>query len=519
MLLYVQLMAVIINYDLYNIREWVILFVWIPLLTVPYIYTRKKVIYKAAVILCFMEGLLAVTHWLILKGPPTATSLFVLSNTNYDETKEFIQLKFTFRLLLLIPFLILFYWAVRKSPEVTPHPKRNLIICLVLVFSIVFIGENTVHGRLVRKGVPQATKALLSYFEEMKSFQRLNKRSVRKMHTTISENRNRQHVFVLILGESCNRNHLSLYGYHRETTPKLDKRNDLIIYRNAVAPYSNTIGAVLSAITESNLENKMPYDKGVSLIDVFHSAGFKTYWLSNQPPLGVWDSPIFNFAQTADEVLFVNSAGNSSFENTYAISYDDKVLSPFSKALNEEATDKFIVLHLMGSHSAYLKRYPPSFNIFKSDSDEKSKLINEYDNSVVYTDYILDSLFNLLHSYSAINTNSVCAAIYLADHGENVYDENGNAGHDYAGSLPKSNVEVPFVVWLSTTYKTENSEKLKDIIAHSNAPFVTDDLFHSVLDLNNIQCNCYSKQRSVFNAGFNFKRKRILEDGLDYDLK
>src|SRR5436853_5501709 len=171
---------------------------------------------------------------------------------------------------------------------------------------------------------------------------------------------------------------MSLYNYFKKTDPRLEKRNDIIVYKNVVSAYSNTLNALLSALTESNLENKMSFDKSISLIDVFHSSGFKTIWLSNQSPIGVWDNAIYNLAQTSDISIFVNNNGNTSFESTYLSSYDEQLFGPFYSAIKDTAKDKFIVIHLMGSHSAYSKRYPPEFNKFNNYKTRREKLINEY---------------------------------------------------------------------------------------------------------------------------------------------
>jgi heptose-I-phosphate ethanolaminephosphotransferase len=200
-------------------------------------------------------------------------------------------------------------------------------------------------------------------------------------------------------------------------------------------------------------------------------------------------------------------------------SYDDKLFEPFSSALDDKSKNKFIVLHLMGSHTSYSKRYPASFDHFVEYDSPKAKHINQYDNSVLYNDYIVDSLLTIIRSYAEKNNDAICNAIYLSDHGEDVYDVNNDAGHYYSGSMPKPNVEIPFVVWLSPKYQQTDSAKVQTILSNTNAPYVSDDLFHSVIDLNDIQCEYYEKQRSLFNAEFNAKRKRILEDGYDYDAK
>lgn len=517
MVAYTQFAGLCINYEVYDSREIVILLCWIPLFTLPYFFTEKKIIYRIVVVLFFLEGFISLCHFIVLKGPLTASSLFILLNTNGNEAMEFLELKSGWSMLLILPYIVLFIVALRNVPQVQRDPKDKYVILLILLCSLGFLSENLVNGRLVRKGIPQTAEAFISFSDELRSYKALKERKIRSVDATFSSRA--EQVFVLIIGESCSRRHMSLYNYSRKTTPKLEARNDLLVYRNVVSGYSNTLSSVLAMLTESNLENRMSIDKSVSLLDVFHSAGFKTFWLSNQSPIGIWDNGIYNLAQTADVCRFVNNNGNSSFESTYLASFDEKLFEPFGAALSSGRGNKLIVLHLMGSHSAYSRRYPGAYDKFTDASSGREKLINEYDNSVLYSDFVVDSLLNMLSAYSRANRQSNCSAVYLSDHGENVYDENENAGHDYSGSLPKVNVEVPFIVWLSPAAKTAYSDKLKTMELATDLPFVSDDLFHVVIDLNNISYEKLDRKRSLFDPGFNFKRKRILEDNMDYDLK
>ncbi len=292
-------------------------------------------------------------------------------------------------------------------------------------------------------------------------------------------------------------------------------RNDIFAFTDVVSPYSNTLNSVLTILSESNLENSIEITKGIDIIDVFHSAGFKTYWISNQSPIGIWDNMVTVFANKSDYKKFVNISSNSSFEATYTTSYDSKLFKPFYDVLNEDVKLKFIVVHLMGSHSSYNKRYPNEYNVFKG-ADSKSKTISEYDNSILYNDCIVDSLLKILE-VNSLGLNNISTAIYLSDHGENVYDELNRVGHDYSKVLPKANVEIPFIVWLSPSYINANDDELKIIESNMSKPYVSDDLFHSIIDLNKINTSVLDKNRSIFSNEFNDRRKRILEDKLDYD--
>lgn len=237
-----------------------------------------------------------------------------------------------------------------------------------------------------------------------------------------------------------------------------------------------------------------------------------------QRAIGVWDNMVTVMANSSDHVEFVNLASNSSFEATYTTSYDGKLLKPFAKVLDDPAARKFIVLHLLGNHSSYKKRYPKAFDEYRGTS-RKSEHIAEYDNSILYTDYVVDSLLTILEQKSSPSQNTLATAIFTSDHGENVYDEQDKVGHDYVGILPKSNVEVPFILWQSGFYKEQFNEKFSGQDSLGNRPFVSDDLFHSIMDLNEIASPYLDLSKSIFSNDFKADRQRILEDGMDYDRK
>ena len=508
----------IIDHELSDSRYIIINLIWLPLFTIPYVLLRKRVIYQFATLIFFLIGFIEISHWIILKGPITITSILVMSNTNLRETIEFFDLKASAGLLILIPYTILFFFSFRYPPKYYPSKVKKYLIGVVLLISVIFIFENAFNGRLVRKGVPQIAKVTFSFWDKINLFREaMQEMAPRKVNANSTFIDNRQ-TFVLIIGESCSRRHMSLYGASRKTNPKLEIRDDLIVYSDVVSPYSNTLNSVLSILSQSNLEHKVSFENSIDIIDIFHSAGFKTYWISNQSPIGIWDNLVTVFAKKSDNFKFVNTTSNSSFEAIFTTSYDSKLFEPFISALNEDVDKKFIVLHLMGSHSSYSKRYPADFDIF-SGANGKQETIAEYDNSILYNDFIIDSLLNIIISNDSLHSNCITSAIYLADHGENVYDELDRVGHDYSNILPKANVEIPFIVWLSPAYLKLNQDKTTIIKSNSNKPFVSDDLFHSIMDLNGIESKYLEEERSVFSGKLNETRQRILEDGKDYDKR
>lgn len=509
--------GLIINPGLSDFREVAIEIIWMLSLTIPFSVFGKKILYYICASACFAHGFVSLVHWLLVGSPVTASSLYILFSTNFNESAEFVDLKGSLSLLLLIPYCWIFILALRFAPKV-PIARHKILIILGGVLVVVFITENALHGCLVRKGTPLIVRAAISYYEEVKLMTAANVFvNTKNLHAS-SPDFSQKQLLVLIIGESLNRSHMSLYGYRRETTPHLKQFPGLIVYDNVVSAYPNTINSILLSLTQSNLENQLNFAKSISLIAIYKAAGFKTFWLSNQCPTGVWDNPVTLFAQKAYIRKFVNISSNSSFESTYNISFDQKLFQPALNALEDTCTKKLVIIHLMGNHNSYAKRFPAAFNRFRDEKSDEAKTIADYDNSVLYNDFVVDSLLKQVKFFSDRN-QVVSAVVYFSDHGENVYDEYGEVGHDFSENMSRFLVEVPFMVWLSPAYQQVYAEKSGVIRQNMHQPFVTDDLFHACNDLMSIETPSFENKRSVFNKDYNNNRSRILADGKDYDQK
>jgi heptose-I-phosphate ethanolaminephosphotransferase len=514
---YSQFVLFYCNSTTFNIRELVTALSWLPLLMSVFYIFKKNSFYYIIFILYTFETFCNVVHTVFLEDQLTASSVFTLLNSNASEVFEFIESKFNYRFLFLIPYFFLAFLAFRTKPSYYLNSKLLFFaVVLSLLFSFAFHYRNYYNNWLLPKSIPSTYKAIVYFNHEIKDFNKFKKRKIIKVNSKIITHNPPKNVSVLVIGESASRNHMSLYGYSKVTNPLLQIRDDIIVYNNVVSPYSSTIPSVLSMLTESNLENKKPIEKSCSVFDVFLSANYKTFWLSNQSPIGLYENAIYNLAQNSNYKLFVNQSSNNSIEAFYTASYDAKLLEPFKAALNDASKNKLIIVHLMGSHATYSKRYPKQFSKLYKAKNSKEQVVNEYDNSILYNDYILNTMFDILKTNAVKNLQTTYSCIYLSDHAENVYDQNNTFGHALRVNLPKS-VEIPFVVWLSNSYKSFYKEKSALIQKNSNLPYVSDDLFHTLLDLNFIICPQYQGRRSIFNESFNRHRKRIIENNYDYD--
>ena len=215
-----------IDSELFDSRYILINIFWIPLFTLPASLFQQKNIYKLATVVYFIAGFVEITHWIILKGPITLTSLLVVSNTNFQEAKDFFDLKASFELLLLIPYTILFLISFRNFPTYYQSKVKPYFLVAISLIFVIFIFENAINGRLVRKGTPQLIKVGFSFIEQRNLYREAMQELAPKTLNASSTFQENQQTVILILGESCNRNHMSLYGAKRNTNPKLKTNNN-----------------------------------------------------------------------------------------------------------------------------------------------------------------------------------------------------------------------------------------------------------------------------------------------------
>ncbi|PWH87039.1 phosphoethanolamine transferase [Brumimicrobium oceani] len=498
-----------LNSDLVATRLIAINFLYQTLFVLFYRAANNVLIYRVGLFIISIISILESLHWIILKGPLSTSSLFVISATNFEESLGFMSIKLDQSLLLIIPLLIISILAFKKKLSEKTNINNPYLYSIFLLVFLAFVIENAVNNRLIRKGVPNFIKVAVTFEQQLDLFKSAKEGKATQKVEAKSEVR--EQTIVLILGESLNRNHMQLYGAEQATTPLLSQREDLLVFDNVVSSYSNTISSVLTSLSETALNNDISLDQGKDVIDVFHSAGFTNYWISNQTPIGVWENLVTVLARKVDHPIFVNLSSSNSMESTLTNSYDELLFKPIQNILQTDDSLKFIVVHTMGNHSSYKNRYPADFDLF-SGKDKQSQIRAEYHNSILYHDHVVDSILNIVDTYCE---NAI--VLYTADHGENVFDEGGNLGHDYAGKLPKSNVEIPFFVWFSDESRTMNKRKIGLSDERKTVPYVTDHLFHTLIDLARIQTPLLIKENSIVNAKFQANRKRILEDGKDYD--
>jgi glucan phosphoethanolaminetransferase (alkaline phosphatase superfamily) len=327
-------------------------------------------------------------------------------------------------------------------------------------------------------------------------------------------------IYVLVIGESSRANRWSLDGYARETNPRLSREPNLVVLRDVISPWTFTTAAVPIITTRKEGTDRSRLIREKSIISLFREAGFRTYWLSSQAQPTSAVSPIGQISAEADERVWANVSTN----NVFGLSRHDGVLLPVLRGvIDRNEKRQFIVLHIMGSHDSYHRRYPDSFNRFQpSMTDEAGgglgpddghvRLRNSYDNSILYTDTIIADVIQALRASAAVS-----ALFYTSDHGESLFDGacqlSGHGGH------ARSNYSVSALAWLSDPYMAMFPAVMPALAANAAKRLSTENTFESLADMAHIDFVGKDASRSVFSTDFR-ERPRYVNAGerqLDWD--
>lgn len=252
-------------------------------------------------------------------------------------------------------------------------------------------------------------------------------------------------LLVLAVGETARSANFSLNGYSRDTNPELEKRN-VISFSNVSSCGTATAVSLPCMFLDVGRDD---YKDGLAksregLLDVLQRAGISIMWADNNSGCkGVCDRvPNHKATQHADAQLC------SSDECK-----DGVLLSEMEGFIKRQEGDAVLVLHYKGSHGpAYYKRYPTQFEKFgpvcetnELDKCEQQEVINAYDNSILYTDYVTAGLIDILAANSKFDT----ALMYVSDHGESL-GEGGLYLHGLPYAMaPDEQTKVPLVLWMS----------------------------------------------------------------------
>lgn len=327
---------------------------------------------------------------------------------------------------------------------------------------------------------------------------------------------------ILILGESFNKHHSSLYGYTLPTNPELEKElNNLYVMTDVVSPHNATSKCLRKLFSFSSQDDDQYWANTPLFPALYKTVGYDVAFLSNQEckegSTSIWNS-INNCLVNESTIQYLYDYVNPS---TYG--YDMDLVEEYGNIPSKDGDRNLVIFHLIGQHVEYNDKYPETEAAFTlSDYEDRKGLtemqketIMHYDNATHYNDKVVASIIDEFRNEDAI-------IVYLSDHSDEVYDYRNHFGRSHEPVISQERAmhqyEVPFMIWVSDIYKETHPVIVEQIQRAVARPFMTDDLPHLMLDLAGINCEWFDPSRSLINDLYNISRKRLLEDSKqDYD--
>lgn len=329
---------------------------------------------------------------------------------------------------------------------------------------------------------------------------------------------------VLIIGESYNRHHASLYGYGQPTTPRQDeraKRGRLVPFTDVVAPWNLTSFVFKYLFSLYTVGDKGEWCDYPLFPELFRKAGYHVTFMTNQ------------FLPQAKEAVYDFSGGfflnnptlsKAMFDtrNSRLYRFDESLLGEYDRLEKENKENNLIIFHLKGQHVDYRTRFPRGRRHFNPEDYERPDLkqkelrvLADYDNAILYNDSVVDQIIRRFEDDDAI-------ILYVPDHGEECY---GDGVHFYGrmhsaeitARLAHEEFDIPFWIWCSHEYMVNHPQLYADIRKARDRRYMTDALPHLLLYLAGISSPHYRDDLNVLSPGYNEARPRILKNTTDYD--
>jgi len=479
--------------------------------------------------------------------------LDALVQTTPKEAFEFAHAFLNFKLIAAFLALLIFVFAAPRL-RVSQRARMKLCRAIKLVFLLsllVFIAHAAFKSYVAKSSKMRASIIIALNKIPIYNFAFVTKdyfgadfKSVRELqagyqsiyashsHKTAP---NRISNVVFIIGESLQRNFMSLYGYYLPTTPNLqalEQSGNLIAFSDVVSPGAKTNDVLKYVLNFGNYESEKqhPWSANLDIVNLARLANYETFWISNQERYGQWavasgasaqmtdhsdftnQIPVYKYAYSLDEVMLPSIKKFKSGAKRSPLARKDE--SSAAEVNGTQKKDKFFILHLMGSHPSYEFRYPKSFAKFSAadisreplDEGQKKELAH-YLNTVAYNDFIVSEIYKIFASDNTL-------IVYFSDHAQSLYQYRGKLIH---GGINRFTLEIPLIFMASDKFKEQNADLWARIAAAKNRPFLNDDLIHAIAEiLEMTDLPEYNPARSVINADFNASRPRIIE-GVDYD--
>lgn len=472
-----------------------ILISYILILPIGCLKGKVKIIYKS--ILLTLSSIIFIFNsfcYLTLHSIFYADIVAIIGGTNLQEAKEYIESSVSTNyiftaILILFCFFLLSYLLFLIRPHIGIKTKTaGLIIILLGIITTIHnpsIYKDGLYGELLVFTKISKTPNLKDY---------MTNPPIKYIEKDCPDN------IVMIIGESFTKSHSSLYHYNKETNPHLTnlKNQDLLfVFDNVRSAMINTTKSFQTIMStyKPEFKDSCQWYECTTLPEIVKSAGYNTYWISNQSKVGLYDNVVGKYSELCDYSYFTGD----QYSGVRRSNLDEEIFNLLPPILTDTISKNFYIIHLMGSHVAFNQRYPSQFNKFKANQYSnyplnQQSILAEYDNSILYNDSIVYEIMQLYSNKEAI-------ILYFPDHGIDLFETSQNYyGHARAtDSLSvKAGTNIPFMIYTTPKYKIKFKDKIESIQQNIHRKYRTDDIIYTIMDIiginfkNNNDVNKYS---------------------------
>lgn len=468
----------------------------------------------AATVPCIGVAVLLGGYEGALRAPMPYDSLLPLIETNGGEALSFLaRTPSLIAAVSVLPVLVALGWMARRKGAALPAlaPEARLVAVIAVLMALI---ANPMAQRIASAItiLGNYDQRALAYHDALpQRLARLPQLGMKRVRASAPQ------LTVVVVGESANRHHLGLYGYARATTPVLSAvpAAQLLVYRDVISSAITTHHSLTRALTTATLASGKTYDDAemVSVFELLRSAGLYTSWISNQMPHGLWGQAITDIADHANTTHYARNDTRDSrtsrlFDDTESLTapFDEVLLPLLDKEIAAAPRPAVLFVHIMGSHFKAADRYPAAFDRFKGGT----VAIDAYDNSVLYTDWLLGQIIARLQ-----RSGAPASLLYFSDHSESVEDY---VPRDPA-AFRRVQAEVPFALWVSPAVAKADASFVARAKAGADRPFMLDSLTQAILDLAGVEGPFFHPQGSLFDPAFTPRPRWTNEGRVLYDAK
>lgn len=251
---------------------------------------------------------------------------------------------------------------------------------------------------------------------------------------------------VFIIGETTRWDHMGIFGYERNTTPRLAQEKNLAAFRGYSCDTATKLSLRCMFVREGGAEeNPQRTLKEQNVFSVLGQLGFKTDLYAMQSEMWFYSNTMAENIAYREQIGAEPRNRGKNVDDMLLITEMQQSLQP-----NDDDGKRLIILHTKGSHFNYTQRYTRDYAQWKPEcvnvdsGCSKAEMINSFDNSVTYVDHFITKVFDQLRDKKAI-------VFYAADHGESINEREHLHGTPRKMAPPEQ-FRVPMLVWMSDKY-------------------------------------------------------------------